>query len=72
MAEKNEEEKIDEINDVISNEELRLVAKIEDRENRKYVQTLAKRKGEELKQRLKKATPDCIDLIRKMLTFDPN
>jgi len=36
------------------------------------MQSLPKRKGQDLNQLLKKASPDCIDLIRKMLTFDPN
>ena len=72
MPAKSEKEQMAQINDLIGNADPKLVAKIEDRENREYMQSLPKRKGQDLNQLLKKATPDCIDLIRKMLTFDPN
>jgi len=72
MPAKSEKEQMAQINDLIGNADPKLVAKIEDRENREYMQALPKRKGQDLNQLLKKASPDCIDLIRKMLTFDPN
>jgi mitogen-activated protein kinase 1/3 len=39
--------------------------------NKEFIQSIQKRKGKDLNTLFKGANPDAIDLIKKMLTFDP-
>lgn len=48
MPAKSEKEQMAQINDLIGNADPKLVANIEDRENREYMQSLPKRKGQDL------------------------
>lgn len=39
--------------------------------NKEFIQTLPRRKGKDFNTIFKGANPDAIDLMKKMLTFDP-
>ena len=39
--------------------------------NKEFIQSLPRRKGKDFSTVFKGANPDAIDLIKKMLTFDP-
>ena len=60
------------ITDLIGNPQEDLVEQITILKNKEFIQSLPKRKGKDFESIFKGANPDAIDLIRKMLTFDPN
>jgi serine/threonine protein kinase len=48
-----------------------LVEQITVAKNKEFIQSLPRRKGKDFSSIFKGANPDAIDLIHKMLTFDP-
>ena len=60
------------ITDLIGNPQDDLVEQITILKNKEFIQNLPKRKPKDLNTVFKGANPDAIDLIRKMLTFDPS
>lgn len=60
------------ITDLIGNPDSKLINMIEDEDNKTFMKKLPKRKGMDLKELFKGySNPDAIDLISKMLVFDP-
>lgn len=67
-----EEEQIQLITDLIGNPQEDLVEQITIPKNKDFIQSLPKRKGKDFNTLFKGANPDAIDLIKKMLAFDPS
>ena len=67
-----EEEQIQMITDLIGNPQEDLIEQITILKNKEFIQSLPKRKAKEFPTIFKGANPDAIDLIRRMLTFDPS
>ncbi len=65
-----EEEQILMINDLIGNPQDDMVEHAS-KENKEFIRSLPKRKPRDLKTVFKGANKDAIDLIKRMLTFDP-
>lgn len=59
------------ITDLIGNPQEDLVEQISILKNKEFILSLPKRKPKDLNAIFKGANPDAIDLIRRMLTFDP-
>lgn len=60
------------ITNLIGNPEMDLISKIDDKDNQKFMMDLPKRKGQDFKELFKACkNPDAIDLLEKMLKFDP-
>ena len=60
------------ITDLIGNPDAKLVNMIDDEDNKTFMKKMPKRKGMDLNQLFKGySNPDAIDLISKMLVFDP-
>ena len=66
-----EEEQIQMITDLIGNPQEDLVEQISILKNKEFILSLPKRKPKDFATIFKGANPDAIDLIRRMLTFDP-
>lgn len=65
-----EEEQILMINDLIGNPQEEMSEEIS-KENKEFLKSLPKRKPRDLKTVFKGANADAVDLIKRMLTFDP-
>lgn len=48
-----------------------MVEQITIAKNKEFIQSLPRRKGKDFNTIFKGANPDAIDLMKKMLTFDP-
>lgn len=60
------------ITELIGSPSSDLVNQIEDEDNKKFMRELPKRKGTDFNELFKAwPNPDAIDLVKKMLTFDP-
>jgi serine/threonine protein kinase len=59
------------ITDLIGNPNDDLVDQIPLKENKEFVRSLPKRKPKDFNVVFKGANPDAIDIMRRMLTFDP-
>uniref|UniRef100_A0A7S3MV57 mitogen-activated protein kinase n=1 Tax=Strombidium inclinatum TaxID=197538 RepID=A0A7S3MV57_9SPIT len=59
------------ITKLLGNPSPKLVNQIENEKNREFVQQLPKREGKKFEELFKGANPDAIDLLKKMLTYDP-
>ena len=59
------------ITDLIGNPEQDLVEQITVAKNKEFIQSLPKRKGKDFATVFKGANPDAIDLIKKLMIFDP-
>jgi serine/threonine protein kinase len=68
----NEHEQMQKINDLLGNPDQKLINQIEDRENKEFMLGLPKRKGQDFSKLFSGANPQAIDLIKKMLTYDPD
>ncbi len=66
-----EEEQIQLITDLIGNPSEDLIDQITIPKNKEFIQSLPKRKGKDFTSLFKGANADAIDLMKKMLTFDP-
>lgn len=66
-----EEEQIQMITDLIGNPQEDVVEQITILKNKEFILNLPKRKPKDMNTIFKGANPDAIDLIRRMLTFDP-
>lgn len=60
------------ITNLIGNPQDDLVEQITILKNKEFIQNLPKTKPKDLNTVFKGANPDAIDLIRRMLTFDPS
>jgi len=72
MPAKSEQEQMQKINDLIGNADTDLINSIEDEKNKEFMNSLPKRKGQDLSKILEGASPDAVDLVQKMLIFNPN
>lgn len=72
MPAKSEQEQMQKINDLIGNADTSLINKIEDEKNKEFMLGLPKRKGQDLNALFSNASANAVDLIRKMLIFDPD
>jgi len=68
----NEHEQMQKINDLLGNPDQKLINQIEDRENKEFMLGLPKRKGQDFAKLFSGANPQAIDLIKRMLTYDPD
>ena len=69
----NEHDLMHMITNLIGNPEKDLISKIDDKDNQKFMMDLPKRKGVDFNELFKAAkNPDAIDLLKKMLVFDPH
>ena len=59
------------ITKLIGNPTSKLIAKIDNEKNKEFVQSLPKRDGKNFDELFAGANPEAIDLLRKMLTYDP-
>jgi len=60
------------ITELVGNPDSKLIKMIEDEDNRTFMMQLPTRKGQDFKELFKGApNPDAVDLVKKMLTFDP-
>ena len=66
-----EEEQIQLITDLIGNPQEDLVEQITIPKNKEFIQSLPRRKPKDFNTLFKGANADAIDLMKKMLTFDP-
>lgn len=66
-----EEEQIQLITDLVGNPQDDLVNQITNPKNKEFIQSLPKRTPKDFSSLFKGANPDAVDLIRRMLTFDP-
>lgn len=60
------------ITDLIGNPQEDLVEQITILKNKEFIQGLPKRKPKDFQSVFKGSNPDAIDLIKRMLTFDPS
>ena len=67
-----EEDQLNMITKLLGNPSQKLVNKIENEKNKDFVQQLPRREGRDFDQLFKGANPDAIDLLKKMLTYDPD
>jgi len=67
-----EQEMMHMITELIGSPSIDLINQIEDEDNKKFMKELPKRKGTDFNELFKNySNPDAIDLVKKMLTFDP-
>lgn len=66
-----EEEQIQLITDLIGNPSEDLVEQITIVKNKEFIMSLPRRAGKNFSTLFKGANPDAIDLMKKLLTFDP-
>lgn len=57
---------------LLGNPASQFVNKIENQKNKEFVLSLPKRTGQDFKELFKDANPAAIDLLKKMLTYDPD
>lgn len=68
----NEQDLMHMITNLIGNPDMDLIGKIDDKDNQKFMMDLPKRKGMDFNELFKAAkNQDAIDLLKKMLVFDP-
>ena len=60
------------ITKLLGNPSAKLVSKIENEKNKDFVRQLPKREGKDFDQLFKGGNVDAIDLLKKMLTYDPD
>lgn len=69
----NEQDLMHMITNLIGNPDKDLISKIDDKDNQKFMMELPKRKGQDFNELFKAAkNPDAVDLLQKMLMFDPD
>ena len=66
-----EEEQLNMITKLLGNPSSKLVNQIENEKNKEFVLQLPKREGKKFEDLFKGANPLAIDLLKKMLTYDP-
>lgn len=66
-----EEEQLNMITKLLGNPTSRLISKIDNEKNKEFVQQLPKRDGKNFDEYFSGANPNAIDLLKKMLTYDP-
>ena len=67
-----EQEQMHMITELVGNPDSKLINMIEDEDNRTFMMQLPKRRGQDFKEIFKGASnPDAIDLVKRMLIFDP-
>lgn len=66
-----EEEQIQLITELIGNPDDDLVDQITLQKNKEFIQSLPKRKPKDFSKLFKDSSPEAIDLLQKLLTFDP-
>lgn len=66
-----EEEQLNMITKLLGNPTSKLISKIDNEKNKEFVQQLPKRDGKDFDQFFSGANPNAIDLLKKMLTYDP-
>jgi len=66
-----EEEQLNMITKLLGNPSAKLVNQIENEKNKEFVLQLPKREGKNFNELFKGANAQAIDLLRKMLTYDP-
>ena len=57
---------------LLGNPSPQLVNKIENEKNKEFVLSLPKRSGQDFNELFKDANKNAIDLLQKMLTYDPD
>jgi len=67
-----EEEQLNMITKLLGNPSSKLINKIENEKNKEFVLALPKRDGKDFDQLFKGSDPSAIDLLKKMLTYDPD
>ena len=67
-----EEDQLNMITKLLGNPSSKLIQKIENEKNRDFVRQLPKREGKDFEVLFKGANPDAIDLLKKMLVYDPD
>ena len=67
-----EQEQMMMITNLIGKPDSKLIQAIEDPDNRTFMMQLPPAKGKDFNELFKGANPQAIDLIKKMLTYDPN
>lgn len=60
------------ITKLLGNPSSKLINKIDNEKNKEFVQQLPKRDGKDFDEFFKNANPLAIDLLKKMLTYDPD
>ena len=66
-----EEEQLNMITKLLGNPSAKLVNQIENEKNKEFVLQLPKREGKNFNELFKGANAQAIDLLKKMLTYDP-
>ena len=66
-----EEEQLNMITKLLGNPTSRLISKIDNEKNKEFVQQLPKREGKNFDEYFAGANPQAIDLLKKMMTYDP-
>lgn len=66
-----EEEQLNMITKLLGNPSAKLVNQIENEKNKEFVLQLPKREGKNFDELFKGAEKNAIDLLKKMLTYDP-
>jgi p38 MAP kinase len=66
-----EEEQLSMITKLLGNPTPKLVQKIDNEKNKEFVQSLPKREGKDFKAFFQGANENAIDLLQKMLVYDP-
>jgi len=66
-----EEEQLNMITKLLGNPSPHFVNKIENEKNKEFVLSLPKRSGQDFNELFKDANKKAIDLLKKMLTYDP-
>lgn len=66
-----EEEQLNMITKLLGNPTSKLISKIDNEKNKEFVQQLPKRDGKNFDEFFSGANPNAIDLLKKMLTYDP-
>lgn len=59
------------ITKLLGNPSAKLIGEIENEKNKEFVLALPKREGKNFDELFKGANPQAIDLVKKMLTYDP-
>jgi hypothetical protein len=59
------------ITKLLGNPSAKLIGEIENEKNKEFVLALPKREGKNFDELFKGANPLAIDLVKKMLTYDP-
>ena len=59
------------ITKLLGNPTPKLISQIENEKNKEFVLALPKREGKNFEELFKGANPQAIDLVKRMLTYDP-